>query len=73
MKTTHVFDLLDGKVGVGGDTNGVWTNVDDDHHRPRNEALKQLVNLLVRRPQLRSSMIPPNHPLLRYSPSSVRS
>ena len=48
-KYTHILDLLNSKVGVGGDPNGVWSYIDDDHDWSRNEALEQLVDLHVGR------------------------
>jgi hypothetical protein len=58
---THVFDLFDGKIRVGGYADCVWTHVDDDHHRPRDEALEKLVDLQIRRAEFRARMVPPDH------------
>ena len=42
-----VFDLLDGEVGVGGDADGVWSHVDDDHYGAGDEAFEKVVDFLV--------------------------
>lgn len=64
---THVFDLFDGKVRVGRDADRVRPYVDDDHHRPRDEALEELVNLQISRAQFRARMVPPDHAFPRYT------
>lgn len=63
---SHIFDLLYRKVGVRWDALVSLPYVNDDHHRTRDELLEQIIDLLVRRAQLWSRMIPPNHPLPSY-------
>ena len=46
-ESTYVFDLLDGKVGISRDSNGLLPNVHNDHDRSCNVPFEQIVNLLV--------------------------
>lgn len=60
---THVFNLLDGKICIRWNTNDLWAHIHDDHHWLRDVALQKFVDFEVRRAQLRSGVVPPNHPL----------
>lgn len=59
---SHVFDLLDGEICICWDSDGLWSDVDDDHHRSGNKSLEELVNFLVGSSKFRSRVIPPDHP-----------
>lgn len=48
-RDTHIFNLFDGKVGVGGYTDMVLADIDDHHHWFWDESFEDFVNLLVRR------------------------
>jgi hypothetical protein len=64
-RSTYVFDLFHGKVGVRWDPFVLRPDVDDDHNRALDVALEDVVDLVIRRAQLGSRVIPPNHPLTR--------
>lgn len=63
--TTHVFDLLDGKVGVGRHADFLWLDIDDDEERVGRVALEELVDLEVRGAQLGASVVPADELLSR--------
>lgn len=60
--TAHIFDLLDGEICVRWDSNGLWSDIDDDHHRSGNKSFEELVDLLVGSSKFRPCVIPPDHP-----------
>lgn len=67
-KETYILDLLHREVRVCRDADRLWPYIDDDHNRVCNISLQQVVDFLVRRAQLRTRVVPPNHPLTRYRP-----
>ena len=44
---SHVFDLLNGEVRVRWNSDGLWSDVDDDHYRSGNKSFEEVVNLLI--------------------------
>jgi hypothetical protein len=46
-KGTYIFDLFDAKVGICGDSDGFWTDIDYDHDRSGDVPFKEIVDFLV--------------------------
>ena len=70
---SHVFDLLNREISVCWDSDGLWSDVDDDHHRSGNKSFEEFVNLLVGSSKLRSRVIPPDHPFASCERENGRS
>lgn len=62
LEISYVFDLLDGEICVRWDSDGLWSDVNDDHYRSSNKSFEEVVNLLVGSSKFRPCVIPPDHP-----------
>lgn len=69
---TYVFDFFDGKIGVCGDADCVWPDIDNDHDWTCDELLEEIVDLLVRGAQFWASMIPSDHAFFGYKGGEPR-
>lgn len=54
LKDAHIFDLLNSEIRISWDSDSLWSDINDDHHRPSDKSLEEVVNLLVGSPKFRS-------------------
>lgn len=77
LPKTHISDLLNCKVGVGGDTRiapaTTRSDIHNHHHGSRTEPLKQLRDLQIGRSQTWARVVEPDRLLLGYEESDHRS
>lgn len=75
-RSTHIADLLDGKVGIGGDTrissSTTSPHIDNDHDWPGAETFKQLGDFQIGRTESGTGMVESDRLLLCYTGRSVQ-
>ena len=47
LKETHIFDLLDSKICIRWDSDGLRSDVNDNHHWSCDKSLEKIANFLV--------------------------